>query len=337
MSESQLAGNDSLIINYGGGVVIAPDWAAVASLNKKMALVMLKLTTVHKDAKHEKQGWTYASYSEVAEAVRQAMAAANLGLFIHVVNIGQHDAGSGVRSEVELEFTFADGDSGAMRICRWVGEAVDFGTADKGLNKAYTASEKYFLMRTFLVSTSDDVDPDSEGESAKRSTPAQTRQAPPPNAPIAPVQPVQPTNGTAKAPPARPADPETVRGWLQKRANAIPEEPPVGNELGAMIGALNRLWLADSAEIQTFKRHALLHYVFGVTSSTLVNRGQCEALRNWASTFEDGEYRANPHAMQEAAKIIEADEASQGQQPLDMGQARRDEGKPADTHTAEIL
>jgi hypothetical protein len=177
-----------VVLDIGGGMVVAPDWSGVASLNAKMAKVMGEISTLQKDAKHQ-QGWTYVSYSEVSDAIRKAMAKANLGLFVHVVDIKQVDTPKGIKSMAVLEFTFADGDTGAMKVCRWEGEAVDFGTADKGMAKAYTSTEKYFLMRTFLVSTSDDVEPDDdEGKPPVRARAPRPAPAPQPMA-------VPPVNG----------------------------------------------------------------------------------------------------------------------------------------------
>ena len=47
----------------------------------------------------------------------------------------------------------------------WTGESLD--TQDKGITKAATSAEKYFLMKTFVISTGDAKDdPDSQSHQA---------------------------------------------------------------------------------------------------------------------------------------------------------------------------
>lgn len=149
------------------GTFIGEDWTAIASLHAKMARVMGRMSTLHKDSKHQ-QGWTYVSYGKVADAIREAMAAENVAVYVGVretrQTVVQLRNSEGMRCNASMQFTFADGDSGALCIMPWESEALDTGIADKGLNKAYTAGEKYLLMRTFLVSSSDDVEPDADDD-----------------------------------------------------------------------------------------------------------------------------------------------------------------------------
>lgn len=158
---------EHLTVNIGSGQVIAPDWPAVAGLAAKMATVMGSISAVKKDSEHEKQHWSYASYGQVAEEIRKALASAKLALGVVVETVTQSEAGGtsgGLYNAVTLTFTLLDGESGAMMLCPWRGEAVDYGTADRGINKAITSASKYFLMRTFLVSTVDDEDNDGKGD-----------------------------------------------------------------------------------------------------------------------------------------------------------------------------
>ena len=157
------------------------------------------------------------------------------------------------------------------------------------------------------------------------------------------TQPVQTTtsaanttngNGTAKAQaPARPYDAETIRKALHQRIAKYEEEPPTPGDTGAMVGALNKLWPNDNADSQAIKRHALLHFVLGKNSSKLCSKGECTVIREWASTFGESGYTASPHAIVEAARMVEADEAAQGQQPL----AGLTQGELEGTHTGAML
>ncbi|QPC82473.1 hypothetical protein G4Y79_22760 [Phototrophicus methaneseepsis] len=54
---------------------------------------------------------------------------------------------------VKLEFTFACGDTGQTMTLPWRGESID--TNDKRISKAATTGEKYFLLKSFILSTGD--------------------------------------------------------------------------------------------------------------------------------------------------------------------------------------
>lgn len=162
MSEMMIA-QDAIHVKIGAGEIIAPGWPSVASLAGKLAKVMSLVSPVHRNERHEKQGYRYASYGEVAEEIRKAMAKANLSLSIHVMKAQREEENNGIYNRVTLHFVLLDGDTGAMMVCPWEGEAADFGTADKGINKAITSASKYFLMRTFLVSTTDEESNDGLG------------------------------------------------------------------------------------------------------------------------------------------------------------------------------
>jgi len=216
--ENTIQSAGGLRLETGGSLTVAPNWAAIASLSKKMAGVMGELKTVLEDSKHP-QGWKYASYSAVATALREALSSQSLGLFANLIQYKQEIQGKGLKSLVEVEFTFADGETGAMRTSRWAGEAVDFGSADKGLNKAYTAAEKYFLMRTFLVSTSDDVESDASSEPEDQAGSQTTRNPQAESGPY-PVQPKQ-AQGPPLAKPEKPDQPKQRSSAEERMAIAL--------------------------------------------------------------------------------------------------------------------
>lgn len=154
----QFTATENLIhLETAAGVTVAPSWSAIASLNRKLARVMDELETLHKDGRNKQQDYTYVTYSDVADAIRQAMARNNLALYTEIENVQQEHRDKGLATLLQISFTLADGDTGAMRTQSWRGEAVDYGMSDRGINKAITSAEKYWLMRTFLVSASDDA------------------------------------------------------------------------------------------------------------------------------------------------------------------------------------
>lgn len=137
-----------------------------AALFAKMARVMGQLKRVPKSARNQHHGYNYASADDVYDAVREALSEANIAFFPTFVHYRQErlENSKQIRTWATFDFTFACGDTGAIWTCRWDAEADD--TQDKGLNKVATAAVKYFLLKTFVLSTgeSDKDDPDTDGD-----------------------------------------------------------------------------------------------------------------------------------------------------------------------------
>jgi hypothetical protein len=143
------------------------DTSSNATLYKKMAAVMGALKRVPKEGTNAHFGYKYARAEDVADEIRAQLAAQNIAFFAEIVS-KQLDGSMWI---VDFVFTFACGDTGATISKAWSSEAVaanSKGRDDKGLNKAATAAEKYFLLKTFIVSTGDEPDADADGEPAAR-------------------------------------------------------------------------------------------------------------------------------------------------------------------------
>ena len=142
--------------------------ANLAPLYMKMAAVMGHLERLPKRGVNKHFGYPYVTDSDVLDAVRKAMAEERVAFFVSMDATATTPKGSSVL----LSLTFADGDTGAAKTIRWEGEAHD--SQDKGINKAVTAAVKYCLLKTFLMSTGDDSDPDAGGgEGGEGQRPAQ--------------------------------------------------------------------------------------------------------------------------------------------------------------------
>jgi len=81
----------------------------------------------------------------------------------------------------KFEFTFVCADTGESKTLTWYGEAND--GQDKGISKAATSAEKFFLLKTFICSTGDPTDdPDSDGRTPEprqnAKTTSKTHEAP---------------------------------------------------------------------------------------------------------------------------------------------------------------
>lgn len=141
---------------------------AAATLYRKMAVVMGTVTRLAKTGKNPHFGYTFATAQDVADAIRSALAEQGVAFFVSMYNVrqksvtrkGQKGERQLIRTKATFSFTFACGDTGATYTSAWEAEAEDDG--DKGINKCATAAEKYFLMKTFIMSAGDEVDADGD-------------------------------------------------------------------------------------------------------------------------------------------------------------------------------
>jgi hypothetical protein len=140
-----------------------------ASLFGKMAKVMGIINRVPKSGFNSFHKYKYATTDDVADTIREAMAEANLALFADMGEVRQElyeyetDGGkkkNTIRTTIHFQFTFACGDTGATRSSPWIGQVDD--NSDKAVSKCATAAEKYFLMKTFIVSAGDEPDSDAD-------------------------------------------------------------------------------------------------------------------------------------------------------------------------------
>lgn len=125
----------------------------------KIAKTMLEMGAVGKDAKHF-QGYQYQSAEAVVTALRGVMA--NIGLVMLSECIQSTDTGS--EWLCEYRFTFVDIEDGSSHSLLWqqstpymMKDKLD----DKAMGKNHTYAQKYFLLRTFLISSKDDPDADT--------------------------------------------------------------------------------------------------------------------------------------------------------------------------------
>ena len=136
-----------------------------AKLHAKLSRVMGRLSKLPKDGTNKHFGYQYVTDAAVADAVRKALVAEGVSFLASMKEVTQEtvtDPGSGKskgKTRVMFEFTFGCSESGAEYSCQWAGEADD--SQDKGIAKAATSAEKYFLLKTFVLSTGDDPDTDA--------------------------------------------------------------------------------------------------------------------------------------------------------------------------------
>jgi hypothetical protein len=144
-------------------------------LNMTELNIYQKLIEVRKSVpylKKESQGhqYQYTGSSQVLASVRAKMDEIGLMLVCkvlsHTLNAGKTAKGSNeYLTELTLEFTWINADKPEEQIvCPWYGQGVDSG--EKGVGKALTYAEKYFILKTFNIPTDKD-DPDSFQEKSE--------------------------------------------------------------------------------------------------------------------------------------------------------------------------
>jgi len=145
-------------------VPVAQDPQALAALFSKLARVMGNLSRLPKSGHNSHFNYDFVTDSDVSDAVRNALAVEGVAFFAHMRGVQRDDK----KVVAHFTYTFADGETGATWACDWTGEAID--TQDKGTAKAATSALKYFLLKTFILSTgdlSDDADSDGTTPPAK--------------------------------------------------------------------------------------------------------------------------------------------------------------------------
>lgn len=133
-----------------------------ATLYGKMAKVMGRLTRIKESGKHS-QGWKYATSEDVKDAVRVAMSEEGLALLVSLESHEIISLDKGVLIRGTMEFTICCSETGATVSRQLVGEAADQSkVSDKAFYKLYTTLTKYFLRTTFLISSGEELDSDSD-------------------------------------------------------------------------------------------------------------------------------------------------------------------------------
>lgn len=196
-------------------------------LYSKLAEVMGVVQPLSADGQNKFQNYAYVTDDAVSNLIRVALAERQVAFIPEMVEVRQEtrtkeNGKSSTITLAKFSFTFADGETGERVTSTWFGEGED--SLDKGINKAATAAEKYFLMKTFMISTGKpEDDPDSGGNVGSK--PKQQQSAKPAQKPAqAPAQ-VQtttnvvetPKNGNSSAQVAIPATIAELYEWMAKR------------------------------------------------------------------------------------------------------------------------
>jgi hypothetical protein len=148
--------------NGNGRSIAEPELEATLQprgLFAKLAAVLKEVSRVPKSGRNEHFKYDYVQESDLADHIRPLLAAQGIGLAFGMVDVIDLPTG---QVQVKCEITLSDDHT---EITKYVfGRAAD--KSDKGLYKATTGAVKYWLYKTFLVSTGDDPESDAESDKA---------------------------------------------------------------------------------------------------------------------------------------------------------------------------
>jgi hypothetical protein len=143
--------------------MVTDDFSPGLAVYRKLHLLMAKVNHLDKTGRNDHFSYKFVEADVITAACRAAMLELRLVLNCDIVSMTQsvvdEKKPAGVRTDLEIAFTWVDIDTGDFLVKNWMSEAMD--TQDKGINKALTAAVKYFLLKELLI-PSGDLDPDSD-------------------------------------------------------------------------------------------------------------------------------------------------------------------------------
>ncbi|WP_240620147.1 ERF family protein [Peribacillus acanthi] len=142
----------------------------MTEMNIYQKLVEVRKTVPYLQKEAKGHQYQYTGSSQVLSAVRSKMDELGLMLICKVLNhnLIEGQTAKGTKeymTELDIEFVWVNAEKPEETIsCPWYGQGVD--TGEKGVGKALTYAEKYFMLKTFNIATDKD-DPDSFQEKAE--------------------------------------------------------------------------------------------------------------------------------------------------------------------------
>lgn len=127
-------------------------------------LVEIRRNVPYLQKAEEGQQYKYVSNSQVVSAIRDLLDKHKVFLKTEILNqsIKEFHSAKGTiqfMTTVQMQFTWVNAENPEEQIVtHWEGQGVD--TGEKGIGKAATYAEKYFILKTFNIPTDKD-DPDA--------------------------------------------------------------------------------------------------------------------------------------------------------------------------------
>ena len=214
-------------------------------LAQKLARVLAEVHRVPKNGRNDFHNYDYVTESDLVDHIRDKLAEQGVAIFpsvrdSKVVELEDHRKRQTFLTTVTLDVTLIDGESGDLMTTTWIGQGLD--PADKGYYKAYTGALKYFLLKTFLISTGDD--PERE----------EAVQAPAPQRPQSPRL-VRPEPAREPRASREPREPEAQRAQAAEGAEVVSEATQAADEVAS--DEADTRWLQRVAELNTLLDEAV--------------------------------------------------------------------------------
>ena len=143
------------------------------SLVSKLCEVQSSISEIAKTGYNDFQKYSYAEEAAIVSACRDELAARQIMLIPSIENV-IHE---GTLTTIETSYTFVDGETGEQFTTKWAGTGSD--KQDKGLYKAITGSQKYLLLKTFLIPTGENGVADDPEHPARQVVDDTPRMPPP--------------------------------------------------------------------------------------------------------------------------------------------------------------
>lgn len=136
----------------------------------KLCEIMDILNRIPKRGRNEFHRYDYVMEADLADALRHELASRHIFIFPNVVSsvrtpitvVTKNGPRETQLTEIEVDWTFVDGDTGESHTCRVCGVGED--NVDKGFYKAFTGSAKYMMMKSFFIPTGDDPEKENSTE-----------------------------------------------------------------------------------------------------------------------------------------------------------------------------
>lgn len=138
------------------------------SLITKLCEVGASLTYIQKRGNNTFHVYKYATEADIVSAIRLELYTRHVFLIPDVIETkreiierktvkeGKEKITQTALTDMNIKWTWLDGDTGEILVSHMPGCGEDSG--DKGTYKAITGSEKYLLLKTFLIPTFDDAE-----------------------------------------------------------------------------------------------------------------------------------------------------------------------------------
>lgn len=142
----------------------------------KLAQVLGEIHSIPKEGVNDHYGYKYVLEDTLTNQIRPILARWGISLVFGAEKVEDLDGqGQGYWTRVWCRFTLFDSDGHEFStLCP--GEGTDAKHPDKALYKAMTGSTKYFLYKTFLVSTGDEPERDDSPDTTLRKRKQQSTQ-----------------------------------------------------------------------------------------------------------------------------------------------------------------